>query len=212
MGIFAPKTKVPLWPQLLEPPEARQNAPPDMSTETGRARTRAGERLSGTPAMTNFVVVPGGNAMPNIHQTHHLNAAPVTIFSHLTEAQLLDTWWTSHAVSDPRKGGAFRYEWKFAPGSGMKDQVQQGNYLECDPNHSLAYHWDVDGTQTTVRFELSLDGIRTKLRLFHDDCPSDEAAQRLAQGWASYFANLARILEGKSDRRAEMGLIVGQTA
>ncbi len=150
--------------------------------------------------------------MTTITQHHQFDAPPRTIFNALTDATTLCTWWTSAAESDPTIGGEFRLEFQHTPealAEGKQDMVQEGKYIECDVN-TIQLPWQVGPTATNVRFVLNYEAGGTDLKLVHSDVPDDESTvTALTDGWNFFLNNLARVLSGGTDGRADAGIRTG---
>ncbi len=153
--------------------------------------------------------------MASIIQHHQFDAPPRTVFQALTDPEILCTWWTSAAQSDPQIGGEFRYEFHHTPAAirqGKTDMVQEGRYIECDASH-IQYPWAVGAVKTNVRFILNIRDGGTDLKLTHSGIPDDDAiVDALTEGWEFFLGNLATVLSGGPDARAKAGIAVGTTA
>lgn len=145
--------------------------------------------------------------MPTINQTHDYDASPETIFAHLTDTKLLDTWWTTSNVSEPRKGGRFEYRFDVtaaAKEDGKEDHAERGTYTAFEPGRALAYPWN-SHAPTNVRFDFEKQGKGTRLRLSHTDLP-EAMVEPISQGWQFFLGNLRSVLAGGPDQRGAMGL------
>ena len=126
------------------------------------------------------------------------------VFRSLTDAGELKRWWITDGVSEPRRGGRFRYEWKMADPS--NDHVREGTYDEVVDGERVAYPWSGPAGESHVTLELSeVDGA-TRVSLVHAGIAADDAFERYEQGWRGFLANLKSVLESGEDNRAAMGV------
>jgi glutathione S-transferase len=139
--------------------------------------------------------------MSDLKQSYDIAAPRADVFRALTDPDVLDTWWTTRAESDPRPGGAFVYTWEFEDAS--RNHVQSGEYREVEDGRLISYPWAAGG-ETVVTFRLEDAGGGTRLTLDHTGFPDEGARDHHDQGWAGFLNNLASVVAGGPDRRAEM--------
>jgi uncharacterized protein YndB with AHSA1/START domain len=121
-------------------------------------------------------------------------ASPRKVWHALTDPDALVRWfWPAslHPVVkvELRPGGRLRIE---APGR----MGIEGEYVEVDPPHALAFTWRWDGEdlETTVRLQLSAVDGGTRLVLRHNGFPDDEQRDNHAVGWSDCLARLPGYL------------------
>lgn len=75
--------------------------------------------------------------------TRHFNAPPERLWAAHTDPEIIPKWmtgpdgWTMPlCLSDPRPGGAFRFEWADASGNGF---YATGEYLALEPFHRIRH-------------------------------------------------------------------------
>ena len=136
---------------------------------------------------------PGGTEL-RIERT--FAAPPERVWQALTDAGALARWFwpasmNTTVVADLRPGGTLRIE---SPGQ----MAVQGEYLEIDPPHRLAFtwRWAGDPTETTVRVQLSCVEDGTRLVLVHTGFPDEHSRTAHATGWSDCLDRLPGYLAG----------------
>ena len=141
-----------------------------------------------------------------IQHTITVKASREKVFKALTDADELMRWFPSQVKSDPRPGGAFRYEWKFQDES--QNGLQEGQYLEVEEYEKIRYPWEAGPLATEVVFELSETGDGTQVDLRHSGWKSDAEFEEIRElhdrVWGGYLNNLKLYLEEGGDVRATM--------
>lgn len=122
------------------------------------------------------------------------------VFRAITAADELKRWWITDGISEPRRGGRFRYEWRMADPA--NDHVQEGAYEEVVDGERVAFPWSGDSHVTLTLSER--DGA-TQVSLVHSGIGADQF-ERYEQGWQGFLANLKSVLEGGPDNRSAMGV------
>ena len=126
------------------------------------------------------------------------------VFRALTDADELKRWWITDGISEPRKGGRYRYEWKMADPS--NDHVQEGTYDEVVDGERIAYPWSSAVGDSRVTFTLSERDGATQVSLVHEGIAEADQFERYEQGWTGFLGNLKSVLEGGPDNRSAMGV------
>lgn len=119
----------------------------------------------------------------------HYPRPPDRVWRALTEPERLADWMGVSYV-EPHVGGRFET---------MLDGIKpmRGRVLVWDPPTVLELHWSNDHSpDATVRYELKPDAGGTKVIFTHRHMPHATSALMLP-GWHTFFARLARVLEGE---------------
>jgi uncharacterized protein YndB with AHSA1/START domain len=124
-----------------------------------------------------------------------IEAAPETVFEHLTDPVKFVRWMGTEATLDPRPGGVCRVV--FLPGV-----VVIGEFVEVTPPRRLVFTWGwenevfaVPPASTEVEVDLIPEGHGTRLHLMHRRIP--EVALRFhVAGWDHYTGRLAVLAAG----------------
>ena len=129
--------------------------------------------------------------MPDAEIERELPGRPEVVFDHLTVADLLVTWWPTHAETDPRPGGSYRLHWD------GPDVTLRGTYEIVDrPDHlRYTWSWDHDDDHSTVDIALSAAGVGTAIRIHQTASTAEERDGYLA-GWSHFLDKLATNLRG----------------
>lgn len=152
--------------------------------------------------------MPQASTAPRVlTQKIRIKASPERLFKALTDAQELMKWFPDRAATEPRVGGALRYE--FEAGT-----VCNGTYLEIVPNQLVSYSWcqplecGAQGdrlSNLTVTFRLEPHGEYTDVVLeetgYIDDPEHTELHGKRTGGWSFFFDNLQAYLERGEDNR-----------
>ena len=140
-------------------------------------------------------------------KTVTIQAPPAAVYAALTEAGRLQGWFLSRAETDPRPGGALRFDWEF--GNAAQNGKQQGKFLETEPDRKVSYTWEArpaPAPLTTVTFTLAPEGDGTRVSLAHTGFGTGDEGQAArdhhAGPWDFYLSNLKSYLEDGVDNRA----------
>jgi uncharacterized protein YndB with AHSA1/START domain len=138
-----------------------------------------------------------------------LKAPAARVYQALTDANELKKWFPHRVSTDPKVGGAWRFEFDMDAGGGT--HVTDGRYLALVPGKLVRYSWIEelgDGeayANLTVQWRLEADGEETDLYLeetgFTDDEAHDVLFGRRTKGWSFFMGNLAAYLVGGPDDR-----------
>lgn len=158
--------------------------------------------------MSTTVITPNQDALVS---EIHINAPPERIFQALIDPKQVLQWWTSEQCQiesfalEPRKGGRWHYDSRQSEMSvnGVSKFRCEGELLEYDPPHVLAYTWianwhDRPAQRTVVRWELAASGKGTLLRVTHSglaDLPT--ARKDYSGGWPGVLRQVKQFVEGK---------------
>ncbi len=82
-----------------------------------------------------------------IDQSVTIKASRPDVFEALTQASELMRWFPTKVESDPKTGGAFRYEWEWEDAS--QNGAQAGKYTDVVTDERLAYTWRPAKTRRT---------------------------------------------------------------
>lgn len=132
-----------------------------------------------------------------------IEAPPEPVYRALTDPARLREWWGSRDSywveewrGDLRVGGA--WEARCLNVAGQPSRVH-GVYLALDPPRRLAYTWNPswqEAQETTVAFELSQHGSRTRVRMRHSGFGVAAAARDdHAHGWPAVLGWLRSHVE-----------------
>jgi len=141
----------------------------------------------------------------------HIAAPPERVFTALIDPKQVMQWWTSEQCQiesfefEPRRGGHWRYDSKQSTlnVNGVSKFHCEGEVLEYDPPHLLAYtwiaNWHEDRTRrTTVRWELTRSGQGTALKITHSGLKKLPAARKdYSGGWPGVAGQLKKFVEGQ---------------
>lgn len=155
-----------------------------------------------------------------VSQEIEIAAPPERVFQALTDAQQLFTWWGAEPsveltvfTMDARKGGKYEYRCKPKAGadfgevgeqlkkSGTGEFVCHGEVLEIQPPHLLVWSWIANwhehpDSPTTVRWELTLVGKGTRVRVTHSGLAQEPLSRKdYGQGWQGVLNLLKKFLE-----------------
>lgn len=158
--------------------------------------------------MSTTVITPNQDALVS---EIHISAPPERIFQALIDPKQVLQWWTSEQCQiesfalEPRKGGRWHYDSRQSEMSvnGVSKFRCEGELLEYDPPHVLAYTWianwhDRPAQRTVVRWELAASGKGTLLRVTHSglaDLPT--ARKDYSGGWPGVLRQVKQFVEGK---------------
>lgn len=130
-----------------------------------------------------------------IERELHIAAAPDLVFRYLTDADKLTQWMGRAATLDARPGGTLRIDY-----NGF--DIMRGSFLEVVPPTRVVFTWGWetlgDGLRpgaSTVEFDLTQDGLGTRLRMVHSGLPGGDE-QSHAEGWDHFLGALAAVVAG----------------
>ncbi len=127
-------------------------------------------------------------ALTDIKDKIFIRAGTETVFSYLTEADLLDKWWPAACQSDPREGGELNFTW--ANGSGLSTR-----YKVFDRPVRLEYEF----YREYLAFDLQAKAQGCVLSVRHRRVPfsTDDVSQALhvAQVWPTLLISLKVLIE-----------------
>ena len=117
---------------------------------------------------------------------HRRLKAPIEkAWAALTVPERLADWFTD-ATIDLRVGGVIHLSWT--------DVV----ITVCEPPHSLAWTWELDGRETLVRFELVPTATGCELTLTHSGLKlSGSNGPGVRSGWHAHLEALPDAIEGR---------------
>jgi uncharacterized protein YndB with AHSA1/START domain len=138
--------------------------------------------------MTNATLITD-NARPAIRLERHLADPPAVVWGALTEREQLRSWFPCDVIVE---GGRWEVgaTITFPFPEDVIDMTLEGEVLEVDEPHVLAYTWGDE----RLRFELSSEKEGTRLVLIDELEPG--AAARNAAGWEFCLDRLARVEPG----------------
>jgi len=140
-----------------------------------------------------------------------ISAPPERVFQALIDPKKVMQWWTSDECQierfefEPRRGGRWCYDTK--PSSvninGITKFHCEGEVLEFDPPHVLAYTWianwhDHREERTVVRWELRAVANGTRAKVTHSGLANLPVARKdYGSGWRGVVELLKNFVEGK---------------
>ncbi len=139
-------------------------------------------------------------------------APPERVFTALTDPKQLMRWWGAEGPCqakfwemDARAGGRWRFEAADPSGkivlNGVSDFKANGEILEYDPPHLLAYTWIANwhnqpGRKTLVRWELAPVGNGTRVKVTHSGLAEEPMARKdYSGGWPGVVEYLKQFVE-----------------
>jgi uncharacterized protein YndB with AHSA1/START domain len=118
----------------------------------------------------------------------HYRASPDRVWAALTTPEWLADWFAEARV-DLRVGGTLSLDWGGDNQADMKITV-------CDPPRSLAWVWQLGGSDTLVRFDLMAEASGCALTLTHTGLT--KASGGVRAGWHAHLEALPDALEGRA--------------
>jgi uncharacterized protein YndB with AHSA1/START domain len=139
-------------------------------------------------------------------------APPQRVFNALIDPQQVMQWWTSDVCPidafsiEPRKGGRWEYDSKQrnANVNGVTQFHCEGEVLEYDPPHTLAYSWTANWHEdkqrrTVVRWELTAKPGGTHVKVTHSGLAQEPTARKdYSGGWVGVAEKLKKFVENKN--------------
>ena len=158
--------------------------------------------------MSTTVITPNQDALVS---EVHIGAPPGRIFQALIDPKQVLHWWTNDQCQiesfalEARKGGRWHYDSRHSDLSinGVSKFRCEGEVLEYDPPHVLAYTWianwhDLPAQRTVVRWELAASGKGTLLRVTHSGLADLPGARKdYSGGWPGVLQQVKQFVEGK---------------
>jgi len=158
--------------------------------------------------MSMTVITPNQDALVS---EVHISAPPERIFQALIDPKQVLQWWTNEQCRiesfalEPRKGGRWHYDSRQSELSinGVSKFRCEGEVLEYDPPHVLAYTWianwhDRPAQRTVVRWELAASSEGTLLRVTHSGLADLATARKdYSSGWSGGLEQVKQFVEGK---------------
>ena len=139
----------------------------------------------------------------------YIAAPPEHVFTALTDAKKVSTWWTGPEcpiktfTMEPKLGGRWTYD--SAKGSvevnGVTKFHAEGEVLEYDPPRVLAYTWfanwqDDPKKRTVVRWDLTPKDNGTHLKMTHSGLSDLPVARKdYVGGWPGVLAQVKNFVE-----------------
>lgn len=134
-------------------------------------------------------------------QSYFLEASPTAVFRALTNPEALTGWFLSAAKVEPRKGGAFEFDWI----GGYHMESTLSGFVR---NQAVSFLW-VDRlpngkfVTTYAGFTLKKKGKGTLLVLRHEGFNDPGHFAECSSRWAYYLTNLKSVLAHGKDLRSE---------
>lgn len=123
-----------------------------------------------------------------------LAKTPEEVFSYLTDADRLASWFPAKAETDPVEGGHYRFV--------FGDDERTGTFHAVEPARRLVYDWDFGQGKTEVEFTVTQENGSTDVTLEHRGFASkDEAYDMHDAGWDHFLQNLKSVAENGIDQR-----------
>lgn len=135
------------------------------------------------------------------NQSYYFNAPVEKVFQSLTDSKKLTKWFLSKAKLDPKKGGAYSFNW--FGGYHMTGKVKQ-----FEPNKAVSFSWtDKLKTgkvaNTTASFKVAKRGNGTQLTLRHTGFKDPEHFADCSSRWGYYLTNMKSVLDHNADLRSK---------
>ena len=141
-----------------------------------------------------------------IQRYAEISAEAARIYDYLTTGEKLESWFPGRAKTDPKIGGEYHFTFLAA---GAVDHERTGIFTRLEPGKSVEYSWDFGAGETMVRFDITQNGIGSKVSLEHsgfgEGSEIDEAFSMHDQGWDLFLRNLESVITGGKDLRKELG-------
>jgi uncharacterized protein YndB with AHSA1/START domain len=142
--------------------------------------------------------------MSNAHiakVTTIINASTSKVWDALTKPDLIKQYLFGTEVTTDWKAGSpitYKGTWE------GKTYEDKGKILQIEPEKLLvSTYWssftglpDIPDNYNTVRYELSIEGSRTRLTIIQDNNATQEDAEHSEQNWKMVLDGLKKLLEG----------------
>lgn len=128
-----------------------------------------------------------------------VGASQSKVFNAWLDDRQITKWFPSKARHDPRKGGAFHWEWPVGAS-------YEGEFLSIKKNQSIKFTFGNKGEEVEVKFHRYGSGTVCEIRQYNMKTgPKDrwEMHRGCLQGWTFFLANLKSFLENKKDLRSK---------
>ena len=156
--------------------------------------------------MGSTVITPNQDALVS---EVHISAPPERIFEALIDPRQVLQWWTNDQCQiesfalEARQGGRWHYQSRQSElnVNGVNKFQCEGEVLEYDPPHVLAYTWmanwhDRPAQPTVVRWELAASAGGTLLRVTHSGLAELPAARKdYSGGWPGVLQQVKQFVE-----------------
>ncbi|MGI8458876.1 MAG: SRPBCC family protein [Propionibacteriaceae bacterium] len=123
-----------------------------------------------------------------------IDAVPEKVFEFLVTDTGMTSWMGQWASLDPVPGGQFAVD--------IAGYPARGTFLEVDPPRRVTVSWGFAGSESlppgasTVSFELTPVGTRTRVEVVHTDLPPADVAGHV-DGWHHFLPRLTRACAGE---------------
>jgi uncharacterized protein YndB with AHSA1/START domain len=137
----------------------------------------------------------------------HIAAPPERVFAALTDPKQVMSWWASDKCHidnysiGHNAGGRYIHDTKRVNGNDVVKLHCEGEVLEYDPPHRLAYTWIADwhdnkSLRTVVRWELTPCSGGTQVKVSHSGLTREPAArEEYGNGWPNVVQKLKNFVE-----------------
>jgi uncharacterized protein YndB with AHSA1/START domain len=133
-----------------------------------------------------------------IKQRTFIAAPPEKVYDTLTSAKCWDEFFTTGMELDPRPGGICSFSWKDW-GPDKYTLKVPGKVIEADRPYLFVFQWGREGSETTIRIELTAEDSGTVITLTEDgyeDTPAGrDAILECATGWGEAVTLLKFYIE-----------------
>ena len=135
------------------------------------------------------------------HATITINAPSTKVWQALTSPELIKQYlFGTTVISDWQVGSPIIYEGEWQGKSyqdkGIIVQVKPGKLLVSTYWSSMAGLQDVPENYKTVRYELSSEGLATRLTVTQDNNATAEEADHSSQNWKMVLEGIKKVVEG----------------
>ena len=136
-----------------------------------------------------------------IEQSYYLETPPEKVFEALTAPKGLVSWFLSKAQVDPKKGGAYAFDW-------IGGYRMTGTVNGFEKNRAVSYSWhdkleSGEMATTEASFEVSRKGDGTLVHLRHAGFTDPEHFAECASRWGYYLTNMKSVLDHGVDLRSK---------
>jgi len=133
-----------------------------------------------------------------IKQRTYIAVPPEKVYDTITDPKEWDAFFTTGMQLDPKPGGVCNFAWKdWGPDS--YTLTAPGKVVEAVRPEQFIFQWGREGSETTVRFELSAEHGGTVVTLTEDgykDTPDGRAMiLECASGWGEALTLLKFYIE-----------------
>lgn len=141
-------------------------------------------------------------------------APPKRVFNALTDPKTIQSWWSTRAHVEAKKGGRYMVAFEFDDES--KNMTQDVRVTAIEAPARLAFTWKnpLPGDDSHVDIRLTPRDVGTRLTLVHDGFGHgpewDAYVEKIREGWNYYLGNLKSVLEDGKDQRRGTGMVLAQ--